>query len=158
MPSSRSATKLWFSYKDSHQFHSKHSVFSCFFYKTGVYLSMIPTHFTRRAMFASSWPTSLPQEFCFSYKDSCQKLNRRPRWVMLASTWQPSMKVVRLHTSTSTDDTFALTMFSVGEYELSHHLVWKVVRLHVSCSRDDTFVLVMRSRSSTLPECSVLTT
>ena len=158
MPSCRSATKLCLSYKDSHQFHLKHNVFSCFFYKTCVHLLMILTHFTRRVMFASSWPTSLPQEFCFSYKDSRQKLNGRPRWVMLASTWQPSMKVVRLHASSSTDDTFVLTMFSVGEYELSHHLVWKVVRLHVSCSRDDTFVLVMCSRSSTLPECSVLTT
>ena len=30
MPSCRSTTKLWFSYKDSHQFHLKHNVFSCF--------------------------------------------------------------------------------------------------------------------------------
>ena len=29
MPSCRSATKLWFSYKDSHQFHLKHNVCSC---------------------------------------------------------------------------------------------------------------------------------
>ena len=66
--------------------------FHCF-YKNCHYLLRILTHFQRRVMFASSWPSSLPQEFWFSYKDFHQQLKRRPRWIMLASKRPPWSKV-----------------------------------------------------------------
>ena len=77
--------KLWFSSKDSQQkCHPANLLQNCGsrtrilitavqnimyfdgFYKTCDYLLRILTHLTRQVIFASSWPSSWPQEFWFS--------------------------------------------------------------------------------------------